>query len=71
MAPSFLRSHDRAMAKIKLDQKCALEPFDKCAALGRFTLRDQGKTVVIGKIREIYASKSRLKGKGRDSKQDK
>jgi len=66
MAPPFLRSHDRAIVKIKLDQKCALEPFSECAALGRFTLRDQGKTVVIGKIKEIYASKSRLKGKKND-----
>ena len=67
--PSFLRSHDRAIAQIKLDQKCALEPYDDCPALGRFTLRDQGKTVVIGKIRSIFASKSRLKSK-RESKQD-
>eukprot|EP01083_Nonionella_stella_P141846 437759_1 len=61
VAPSFLRSHDRAIATIKLDQKCALESFDDCAPLGRFTLRDRGKTVVIGKIRQIVASKSRLK----------
>lgn len=59
--PPFLRSHDRALVKMKLDQKSALEPYEDCAALGRFTLRDQGKTVVIGKIREVFASKSRLK----------
>eukprot|EP01084_Bolivina_argentea_P294137 506031_1 len=45
--PPYLRSHQSAIAVIKLDQKCSLEPFEDCAALGRFTLRDQGKTVVI------------------------
>eukprot|EP01083_Nonionella_stella_P056406 148538_1 len=61
IAPRLLRPHDSAVVKIKLDQKCALEPYQECGALGRFTLRDSGKTVVIGKITKIYASKSRIK----------
>merc|ERR1711933_123489 len=66
VAPPFLRDKDRAIAKIKVDQRCALEAFDDCAALGRFTLRDQGKTVVIGKIRKVFgvqSFKSKLKNK--------
>jgi len=57
VAPQFLRAHDRAICIIKVEQRLALETFDDCAALGRFTLRDRGKTVVIGKIREIFEYK--------------
>eukprot|EP00483_Globobulimina_turgida_P007901 UN07917 len=62
-APDFLRGRESAIVKIKLDKKNALEPFEDCGALGRFTLRDRGKTVVIGKIIQVFASKSRLKSK--------
>jgi len=57
-APPFLRDHDRAIARIKVSQKCSLETFENCPALGRFTLRDSGKTVVIGKICKVYGVQS-------------
>ena len=63
VAPSFLRAKDNAIAVIRLPQRVALETYDECAALGRFTLRDQGKTVVIGKIREVEQSASKLRSK--------
>jgi len=63
VAPSFLRAKDNAIAVITLPQRVALEKFEECAAFGRFTLRDQGKTVVIGKIREIEESATKLKTK--------
>ena len=34
---------------IETEQNVCLEPFDQCPQLGRFTLRDEGKTIGIGK----------------------
>jgi len=59
VAPPFLRAHDSAIVSISLTNRLALENFEDCAALGRFTLRDQGKTVVIGKVLEITESVSK------------
>jgi len=58
-SPPFLRAHDSAIVSISLQSRLALECFEDCAALGRFTLRDQGKTVVIGKVLEITESASK------------
>eukprot|EP01084_Bolivina_argentea_P118339 209990_1 len=62
MKNPFLRQHDKCIIKIKLNEKCSLETFEECRVLGRFILRDQNKTVIIGKIKEVIASKSRLNG---------
>jgi len=61
--PPFLRVKDNAIVEIELKQRVALESFDDCAVLGRFTLRDQGKTVVIGKVRDINESVSKRRNK--------
>lgn len=58
-APPFLRSHDKAIVRIKLKERVAMDSFDECNALGRFTLRDQGKTVVIGKVIAVKESASK------------
>jgi len=59
MAPPFLRPHESAIVRISLEQTLALEAFSDCAVLGRFTLRDQGKTVVIGKVLSVTESESK------------
>lgn len=63
VAPPFLRAHDSAIVQVKLQEKLALETFEDCAVLGRFTLRDQGKTVVIGKVLELAESVSKRNNK--------
>ena len=35
---------------LKLAQSLVVTPFDVMECLGRFTLRDEGKTIAIGKI---------------------
>lgn len=51
--PACLRPNDFATVRIKTEQSIAVEEFKQCAALGRFTLRDEGKTIAIGKITRI------------------
>lgn len=38
---------------IEVEQQICVETFDACAQLGRFTLRDEGKTIGIGKILKL------------------
>jgi peptide chain release factor subunit 3 len=51
--PAFLKANDFATVRIKTEQSIAIEEFKSCAPLGRFTLRDEGKTIAIGKITKI------------------
>jgi peptide chain release factor subunit 3 len=46
----FLKSFSRARVLIKTTNIVCGEKYEKMAALGRFTLRYEGKTVAIGKI---------------------
>ena len=41
---------------IETEQVVCVEPFDVCPQLGRFTLRDEGKTIGIGKCLELMSS---------------
>lgn len=51
--PMFVKSKSVIKCKISLKQSIAIETFAKCPQLGRFTLRDEGKTIGIGKIMKI------------------
>lgn len=46
----FIKSQSRARVVIKTNNLLCGEKFEKMATLGRFTLRDEGKTISIGKI---------------------
>lgn len=48
--PQFLRAGAFAVVRIKLTESIACEAFKDHQALGRFTLRDEGKTIAIGKV---------------------
>ncbi|CAG9324085.1 unnamed protein product [Blepharisma stoltei] len=50
---SFGRSNQRILMRVKAEEEICVEPFTKMNQLGRFTLRDEGKTVGLGKIIEI------------------
>lgn len=39
--------------RISVPQSVAIEPFEQCPQLGRITLRDQGKSIAIGKVKKI------------------
>ncbi|KAJ3025450.1 UNVERIFIED_CONTAM: translation termination factor GTPase eRF3 [Siphonaria sp. JEL0065] len=51
--PQFVKQGDACIARIKLNQPMCLETFKEYPQLGRFTLRDEGKTIAIGKITKL------------------
>lgn len=48
--PKFIRSLAKAKVRISFRQPIALEKFSVLAPLGQFTLRDEGKTIALGKV---------------------
>uniref|UniRef100_A0A6B2L0G2 Tr-type G domain-containing protein n=1 Tax=Arcella intermedia TaxID=1963864 RepID=A0A6B2L0G2_9EUKA len=48
--PKFVQSKDIVIAHLTTTRPVAMEKFDDFQQLGRFTLRDEGKTVALGKI---------------------
>jgi len=50
--PAFAKDNQKAIVKIKLERSICLEEYSKMMQLGRFTLRDEGKTVAIGIIKK-------------------
>lgn len=51
--PQFAKQDDFLTCMIKLKQSTAVDSFHHCEKLGRFTLRDEGVTIGIGKIIEL------------------
>jgi peptide chain release factor subunit 3 len=48
--PNFAKSHSRLICRLAPKTPLALEKFDTIEQMGRFTLRDEGKTICIGKV---------------------
>lgn len=46
----FVRSHQSCRVRISCSHPLAMEKFDVLPQLGRFTLRDEGRTIAVGKI---------------------
>jgi len=57
---SFGRANQRVLMKIKTSDEICAEPFNKMQQLGRFTLRDEGKTIGLGKITEIVVDEEEV-----------
>lgn len=53
----FIKSQSRAKVIVKTNSLLTAEKFEKFPTLGRFTLRDEGKTIGIGKILRYKANK--------------
>ena len=51
--PMFCKGGAVITCIIETEQVVCVEPFDVCPQLGRFTLRDEGKTIGIGKILDL------------------
>lgn len=54
--PRFLKSNQACICNISLTQNTPMEKFSAFQQLGRFTLRDEGRTIAIGKITGIPAA---------------
>ncbi|KAI8878977.1 hypothetical protein K501DRAFT_297315 [Backusella circina FSU 941] len=51
--PPFLKQGQKAIVRIETTGPICIEAFSQYPQLGRFTLRDEGKTVAIGKITKV------------------
>lgn len=53
--PMFVKQGDSCIVKMQVAQNLCLEPYELYQQLGRFTVRDEGKTVAIGKVVELLS----------------
>ena len=51
--PRFLQNGDVATVRLQVPQNVCVELFSDYPQLGRFTLRDEGKTIAIGKVIDL------------------
>ena len=49
-APMFVKNGAVITCVIECEKAVCIEPFDTSPQLGRFTLRDEGKSIAIGKV---------------------
>ena len=49
----FVKQDDKCIMRLESSEPFVLEPFKEFAYLGRFTLRDEGKTIAIGKVLKV------------------
>ncbi|KAL6071808.1 G1 to S phase transition 2 [Balamuthia mandrillaris] len=56
--PKYVKKGEMVIARIELTQTVCMELFESFQALGRFTLRDEGKTIAIGKVLRLPKSKA-------------
>ncbi len=61
MQVKFAKSAAIVIVRIEVEKPICVELFDNVPQLGRFTLRDEGRTIAIGKIVKLPKS---LKGEG-------
>ena len=52
--PTFCRSGDVVTCRLQAEYPSAIETFKDIAQLGRFTMRDEGKTIAMGKIVALH-----------------
>lgn len=55
--PRFIKQDTVAIARFKTENVICMETFADFPAMGRFTLRDEGRTIAIGKVLAIRHSK--------------
>jgi elongation factor 1-alpha len=51
--PSFLKTGDAAIVKLRPLSPLVVEAFNDIPQLGRFAVRDMGATVAVGVVKEI------------------
>ena len=56
----FLKPGEKGVCQIKIERPVCLEKYDFMPSLGRFTLRDEGKTIGYGEIIGIKPAKTLL-----------
>ncbi|KAI8140639.1 P-loop containing nucleoside triphosphate hydrolase protein [Fennellomyces sp. T-0311] len=54
--PQFVKQGQKVIARIETAGPICIETFEEYPQLGRFTLRDEGKTIAIGRITKVLES---------------
>ncbi|KIY92393.1 G1 to S phase transition 2 [Monoraphidium neglectum] len=49
----YVKSGAMCVCRISLEKPLCMETFQDLAAMGRFTLRDEGRTIAIGKVTKL------------------
>mmetsp|Transcript_28352 Transcript_28352/g.47662 ORF Transcript_28352/g.47662 Transcript_28352/m.47662 type:complete len:627 (-) Transcript_28352:203-2083(-) len=57
MVRPYARTGQVCTARLAMPLNTCMETFERMPSLGRLTLRDEGKTIAIGKILELYREK--------------
>jgi len=52
-SPKFIKRNEAAIIKLQPIKKMCLERYDKFAELGRFAVRDMGRTVAVGIVKDL------------------
>jgi peptide chain release factor subunit 3 len=52
-APNFVKQGQAVIARLETDGLICVERYEDYQQLGRFTLRDEGKTVAMGKVLKL------------------
>ena len=56
--PKFTKSFAKCRVRISTRNPIAIEKYETIPALGRFTLRDEGKTIAVGRITKYKPHKT-------------
>lgn len=67
--PKFVKPGMRCLVQLKTSQPICIEPYDVFPQLGRFMIRDEGKTIAVGTVARLLTdrdSDSRPDGSSRD-----
>lgn len=51
----YVKSNSVVICRFTLSKAVCMETFDTLPQLGRFSLRDEGKTIAIGKVTKIIS----------------
>ncbi|KAK2198457.1 bifunctional Tr-type G domain [Babesia duncani] len=53
--PTFVKANNLVKCQLKCTNEVCLETFENLAQMGRFTLRDENKTIAVGKVLEFLS----------------
>ena len=53
--PRFVKSNSTVIVRFSMAHPVCMEMFETMQQLGRFSLRDEGKTIAIGKVTKVIA----------------
>jgi len=54
--PTFVKSHTVVVARVRVNRSVCLEEYSKSTQLGLFTLRDESRTIGVGRLLKIIKS---------------